>query len=64
MLMVVFDGVVDRGVDMRDRKAIRIRMMHVIMFVVMRVPMLVNDGVVPMKMVVLLGHEVPSNRPF
>ena len=57
VLMIVFDGVVDMGVDMRDRKVIRIRMMPVMMYVVMRMPMLVNGGIVPMEMVVLLGHE-------
>jgi hypothetical protein len=57
VMMIVFDGVVEMGVDMRDRKFIRIRMMPVMMFVVMRMPMLVNNSVVPMEMVVLLGHE-------
>ncbi len=57
VLMLVFDGVVDMGMAMRERKVIRIRMMPVMMSVVMRMPMLVNDGVVPMEMVVLLGHE-------
>ena len=57
VLMLVIDGIVDVGVDMRDRRIIRIRMMPVMMSVAMCMPMLVNDGVVPMEMAMLLSHE-------
>jgi hypothetical protein len=36
VLMLVFDGVVDMGVGMRERKVIRIRMMLLMMSLVMR----------------------------